>query len=203
MKKNTRLIILSILAVLIVIVLTFGITSAFLKPVVGEDKVVEVNLSSCAKIKLKGTNSSINLKNSHPMSRNRGLQTTPYSFTVSSSCGDTVNFNIYLATLSSNTLDAANIHYILTSKGSKTALVEGTLTGDDASNDFSDNEKTELNTGLGSSCGKIFNLYSSSLTVDDSSSYDLYLYVDENATDNQNESATFAAGVAIKTYNAQ
>ena len=196
MNKNTRLIILSILAVLIVVVLTIGVTRAFLKPVVGEDKVVEVSLSSCAKIKLEGTN-SINLSNSYPMSRNRGLNTTPYTFTVTSSCDEAIGFNLYLATLSTNTLDASNIHYIVTSKDSKTALAEGTLTSD-ISSTFTDTDKTELNAGLGGSYGAIYKLYNSSLTVNGSSSYNLYIYVDESATSYQ--SSTFAAGVAIKSY---
>ena len=61
------------------------------------------------------------------MSRNRGLQTTPYSLTVTSYCDSYVGFNLYIATLSSNTLDASKIHYVLTDKGSKDAIVEGVL----------------------------------------------------------------------------
>lgn len=196
MNKNTRLIILSILAVLIVVVLTIGVTRAFLKPVVGEDKVVEVSISSCAKIKLEGT-SSISLTNTYPMSRNRGLQTTPYTFTVTSACDDSIGFNLYLATLNTNTLAASKIRYILTSKGSKTAIAEGTL-ATDVSSSLSDTDKTELNAGLGGTYGAVYKLYNSSLTVNSSSSYDLYLFVDESVTDNQG--ATFTAGVAIKSY---
>ena len=197
MNKKTRLIILIILAVLIVIVLTIGVTRAFLNPVVDENKVVEVSLSSCAKIKLDGAN-SISLSNTYPMSRNRGLNTTPYTFTVTSACDNTIGFNLYLATLNTNTLDASNIHYIVTSKGSKTALAEGTLTSD-VSSTFTDTDKTELNIGLGGTYGAIYKLYNNSLSVNANASYDLYLYVDESATNSQ--VTTFVAGVAIKSYN--
>ena len=198
MSKKTRIIILSVLAVLIVVVLSASITTAFMKPIDQGGNITEVSLSSCAKIKLEGT-TSIKLANSYPMSRNKGLQTTPYTFTVTSYCDSYVGFNLYLATLSTNTLAASNIHYIITEKGSKEALVEGTLTSslDDASN-FTDTEKTELNTGLSGTYGNIFKLYNNKVPYKGSTTYDLYLFVDENATEYQN--TTFAAGVAIKSY---
>ena len=198
MSKKTRIIILSVLAVLIVVVLSVSITTAFMKPIDQGGNITEVSLSSCAKIKLEGT-TSIKLVNSYPMSRNKGLQTTPYTFTVTSYCDSYVGFNLYLATLSTNTLAASNIHYIITEKGSKEALVEGTLTSslDDASN-FTDTEKTELNTGLSGTYGNIFKLYNNKVPYKGSTTYDLYLFVDENATEYQN--TTFAAGVAVKSY---
>ena len=198
MSKKTRIIILSVLAALIVVVLSVSITTAFMKPIDQGGNITEVSLSSCAKIKLEGT-TSIKLTNSYPMSRNKGLQTTPYTFTVTSYCDTYVGFNLYLATLNTNTLAASNIHYIITEKGSKEALVEGTLTSslDDASN-FTDSEKTELNTGLSGTYGNIFKLYNNKVPYKDSVTYDLYLFVDESATEYQN--TTFAAGVAVKSY---
>ena len=199
MSKNTRVIILSILAVLIVIVLSIGITTAFMKSVEQGGNLTEISLSSCAKIKLTGT-SSINLSNSYSMSRNRGLQTTPYSLTVTSYCDSYVGFNLYIATLNTNTLDASNIHYILTNKGSKEAIVEGILS--EAANgvsDFDDASKTELNTGLKGTYGSIYKIHSTFIPLKGSSEYDLYLFVDENAT-NTTMGKTFSAGVAVKSY---
>ena len=198
MSKKTRIIILSVLSVLIVVVLSVSITTAFMKPIDQGGNITEVSLSSCAKIKLEGT-TSIKLANSYPMSRNKGLQTTPYTFTVTSYCDSYVGFNLYLATLSTNTLAASNIHYIITEKGSKEALVEGTLTSSlDDANNFTDAEKTELNAGLSGTYGNIFKLYNNKVPYKGSATYDLYLFVDENATEYQN--TTFAAGVAVKSY---
>ena len=199
MSKNTRIIILSILAVLIVVVLSIGITTAFMKPVEQGGNLTEISLSSCAKIKLTGT-SSINLSNSYSMSRNRGLQTTPYSLTVTSYCDSYVGFNLYIATLNTNTLTDENIHYILTNKGSKEAIVEGILS--EAANgvsDFDDASKTELNTGLKGTYGSIYKIHSTFIPLKGSSEYDLYLFVDENAT-NTTMNKTFKAGVAVKAY---
>ena len=199
MSKNTRVIILSILAVLIVVVLSIGITTAFMKPVEQGGNLTEISLSSCAKIKLTDT-SSVNLSNSYPMSRNKGLQTTPYSLTVTSYCDSYVGFNLYIATLNTNTLDASNIRYILTSKGSKDVIVEGILSeATDGASDFDDVSKTELNTGLKGTYGSIYKIHSTFIPLKGSSEYDLYLFVDENAT-NTTMGKTFSAGVAVKAY---
>jgi len=199
MSKNTRVIILSILAVLIVVVLSIGITTAFMKPVEQGGNLTEISLSSCAKIKLTGT-SSVNLSNSYPMSRNKGLQTTPYSFNVTSYCDSYVGFNLYIATLNTNTLTDENIHYILTEKGSKTAVVEGILSSaTDGSSDFSDTDKTELNTGLKGTYSKIYKIHNTTVALKGNKQYDLYLFVDESST-NTSMNKTFKAGVAVKAY---
>ena len=199
MNKKTRLIIIGILSIIIVILLSLGLTKAFMKPVEQGGNLTEISLESCAKIKLTGT-SSINLSSSYPMSRNRGLQTTPYSLTVTSYCDSYVGFNLYIATLNTNTLTDENIHYILTEKGSKTAVVEGILSSaTDGSSDFSDTDKTELNTGLKGTYGSIYKIHNTTVDLKGNKQYDLYLFVDESST-NTSMNKTFKAGVAVKAY---
>ena len=197
MDKKTRLIIIGVLSIIIVILLSLGLTKAFMKPVEQGGNLTEISLDSCAKIKLTGT-SSINLSSSYPMSRNRGLQTTPYSLTVTSYCDSYVGFNLYIATINTNTLTDENIHYILTEKGSKTAVVEGILSSaTDGSSDFSTNDKTELNTGLKGTYSKIYKIHNTSVALKGNKQYDLYLFVDETST-NTSMNKTFKAGVAVK-----
>ena len=199
MDKKTRLIIIGILSIIIVILLSLGLTKAFMKPVEQGGNLTEISLESCAKIKLTGT-SSINLSSSYPMSRNRGLQTTPYSLTVTSYCDSYVGFNLYIATLNTNTLTDENIHYILTEKGSKTAVVEGILSSaTDGSSDLSDTDKTELNTGLKGTYGSIYKIHNTTVDLKGNKQYDLYLFVDESST-NTSMNKTFKAGVAVKAY---
>ena len=199
MDKKTRLIIIGVLSIIIVILLSLGLTKAFMKPVEQGGNLTEISLESCAKIKLTGT-SSISLSSSYPMSRNRGLQTTPYSLTVTSYCDSYVGFNLYIATLNTNTLTDENIHYILTEKGSKTAVVEGILsTATDGSSDFSDTDKTELNTGLKGTYSKIYKIHNTTVALKGNKQYDLYLFVDESST-NTSMNKTFKAGVAVKAY---
>ena len=199
MDKKTRLIIIGVLSIIIVILLSLGLTKAFMKPVEQGGNLTEISLESCAKIKLTGT-SSINLSSSYPMSRNRGLQTTPYSLTVTSYCDSYVGFNLYIATLNTNTLTDENIHYILTEKGSKTAVVEGILSSaTDGSSDLSDTDKTELNTGLKGTYGSIYKIHNTTVDLKGNKQYDLYLFVDESST-NTSMKKTFKAGVAVKAY---
>ena len=199
MDKKTRLIIIGILSIIIVILLSLGLTKAFMKPVEQGGNLTEISLDSCAKIKLTGT-SSINLSSSYPMSRNRGLQTTPYSLTVTSYCDSYVGFNLYIATLNTNTLTDENIHYILTEKNSKTAVVEGILsTATNGSSDFSDTDKTELNTGLKGTYSKIYKIHNTTVDLKGNKQYDLYLFVDETST-STSMNKTFKAGVAVKAY---
>ena len=199
MDKKTRLIIIGVLSIIIVILLSLGLTKAFMKPVEQGGNLTEISLESCAKIKLTGT-SSINLSSSYPMSRNRGLQTTPYSLTVTSYCDSYVGFNLYIATLNTNTLTDENIHYILTEKNSKNAVVEGILSSaTDGSSDFSDTDKTELNTGLKGTYGSIYKIHNTTVALKGNKQYDLYLFVDESST-NTSMKKTFKAGVAVKAY---
>lgn len=121
MNKKYKLLILSSLAIILVVILSISTTIAFMKPIEQNGNLTEINLSSCAKIKLIAS-SSVNISNSYPMSRNRGLQTKPYSFTVTSYCDSYVGFNMYIAILEDSTIDLKNVHYIITNKGSKNAL---------------------------------------------------------------------------------
>lgn len=198
MNKNYKLLILGFLAIILVIILSISTTIAFMKPIDNGDNLTSISLSSCAKIKLTST-SSINISNSYPMSRNKGLQTTPYSFTVTSYCDSYVGFNMYIAILEDSTIDLKNVHYIITNKGSKNALQEGLLSDLEAETTFSNNEKTELRTGIKGNFSKIYKMFSGKVPLKGNREYDLYLFIDENAT-NDVMGKVFKAGVAIKSY---
>ena len=201
MKPRTRIILLSIISILIVVTIVLGVTYSFMKADIESSSVTEVSLKSCAKITLKDTDVSINLNNTYPMSKNKALQTTPYTFTVSSSCENYVGFNLYLATLNTNTLDASNIHYIITNNGSKDILAEGILSNaTNAESEFSNEEKTQLNSGINGTYSSIYKLYNASIPLQGEKSYDLYLYVDGSVTNVSTMNKSFKAGIAVKSY---
>ena len=199
MSKRSRIITLVTLSILIFLCLVLGITYAFMRNSIDNNSFTEISLSSCATITLSDEN-SINLSNSYPMSRNKALQTTPYTFTVSGLCEGGVLFNVYVASLANNTLDANNIHYIITNNGSKEPLIEGILgNATDGINDFNDSELKQISTGINGEYGNIYNLYTDSIHFDMEKKYDLYLYVDSSVTsDTMNQ--TFEAGLAIKAF---
>ena len=200
MKKSTKIMIISLVSVIFVLLLVLGITKAFMKPIEQGGNITEVSLNSCAKIKLTST-SNVNLSSSYPMSRNKGLQTTPYKFTVTSYCDSYVGFNLYVATLSTNTIDAKYVRYILTETGTKNVIQEGILSSaTNGVSDFTDTEKTELNTGLKGTYGSIYKIHSENIPLKGTKSYDLYLFLDGDVADNSTMGKTFKAGIAVKSY---
>ena len=201
MEKKTRIILLSVLSILIVICIVLGVTYSFMQANIENNSVTEVNLSSCAKLTLNDTDTSISLTNSYPMSKNKALETTPYTFSLTSSCDGGVGFNIYLATLNSNTLDASNIHYIITNHGSKNILVEGILNdATDGLSDFTSEEQAQLNSGINGTFANIYKIYVNGIYTNETKEYDLYLYIDESVTDPNTMNQTFVAGVAAKSF---
>ena len=199
MKKNTRIILLCVIGVLIIITIVIGVTYSFMRPINETSSETKVSLNACANLTLKDTDTVVELSNSYPMSKNKALQTTPYTFTLTSSCGDRTAYSIYLATLNTNTLADNNIHYILTKSGTKEIITEGILS--DATNalsDFNTNEQNELNTGINGTFSKIYKIYFNGISKDEEQEYDLYLYVDESVTDPSTMNKTFKAGVAAK-----
>ena len=200
MKKSTKIMIISLVSVIFVLLLVLGITKAFMKPIEQGGNITEVSLNSCAKIKLTST-SNVNLSSSYPMSRNKGLQTTPYKFTVTSYCDSYVGFNLYVATLSTNTINAKYVRYILTETGTKNVIQEGILSSaTNGVSDFTDTEKTELNTGLKGTYGSIYKIHSENIPLKGSKSFDIYLFLDGDVADNSTMGKTFKAGVAVKSY---
>ena len=179
--------------------IVLSVTYAFMRPVLETSSITSIDIKSCATITLEDNGESINLNNTHPMSKNRALQTTPYTFTVSSTCESYVGFNLYLATLNTNTLDAANIHYIITNNGSKEVLSEGILS--DATNalsDFNSDEQEQLNNGINGTFSNVYKIYVGNIPYQGEASYDLYLYVDGEVTDAATMGKTFTGGVAVK-----
>ncbi len=201
LKPRTRIILLSVISILIVVTIVLGVTYSFMQANIDSSSVTEVSLSSCAKITLSDTEASIDLSNTSPISKNKALETTPYTFTVTSSCESYVGFNLYLATLNTNTLVDSSIHYIITSQGSKDILAEGILSeATNALSEFTAEEQTQLNNGINGTFGTIYRLYNDSIPLQGEVSYDLYLYVDSDVTDASTMGKTFNAGIAIKSY---
>ena len=201
LKPRTRIILLSVISILIVVTIVLGITYSFMQANIESSSVTEVSLSSCAKITLSDTGASINLNNTNPISKNRALQTTPYTFTVTSSCESYVGFNLYLATLNTNTLVDSSVHYIITRNGSKDILAEGILSeATNALSEFTSDDQNQLNIGINGTFGTIYRLYNDDIPLQGEVSYDLYLYIDSEVTDASTMGKTFNAGIAIKSY---
>ncbi len=198
MKKN---LILYILGVLIFILSIVGLTYAFMKPKVEEkQKSTNISINSCAKVQLKDNGKVINLENTYPMADEKGLETNPYEFIVSSTCEDYIGFNLYLTSLSDNQIADNIIHFAITSK-SKEVLSEGILASQErGETDFNSKELKELNTGIKGTAKNIYKVYSNNIPFQGESTYQLYLWVDKDAS-NETMGQSFKVGLSVKSYN--
>ena len=195
MSKKQKIILLGVISIILIVVLSISVTTSFMKPVKQGGNLTEISLSSCAKIKLIDE-ASIDLSNTYPMTENKAMQTKPYKFTITSYCDSFVGFDVYLATLDTNTLDAKNIKYSL--RGDNFSYGATPLI-DDSSSDFNSTELNELNIGIKGTYKNIYKLASFDLPLKGTSTIELYLYVDENAT-NETMNQIFKGGIVVKAH---
>ena len=198
MNKKWKLIFLGILAVVIVGILSFSFTKAFMKPIEQSSSITKVSLTSCAKIKLT-SESSINLTNSYSMSTNSALKQTPYTFSITSYCDTPVTADIMLFSKSTNTIVDANISYIIAPHGAKEVLYKSVLPDSRYAFDYdlTSAETSEVSAGMGGSVGARNDIYQVAVPNKGTVTLDLYLYVNEDA-DNTTMGKTFEGAVAVK-----
>ncbi len=197
MNKKKTIILLAI-GILVVTILSIGVTYSYMKPKAEkENNQTEIGINNCAKITLKDNNSTINLTNMYPMEEEMGLQTTPYEFTISSTCEEYTGFNLYLLTYSENEIDDNLIRYGITSKND-TVLETNLITKEEAS-DISTKEIEEINQGVNKGYNKIYKIYSNNIPLKGESEYKLHIWIDENAN-NDTMNKNIKLGVIVKGY---
>ena len=67
----------------------------------------------CFSIGYEEQTESINLSNTYPVDDTTGLNSNPYTFTITNTCTINNNYVVTLNTLSTNTLDVSNIKYAI------------------------------------------------------------------------------------------
>ena len=149
----------------------------------------------------EGSNGSINLSATYPMSESDALtRLQPYEFTITNTCtsenaSNPVNYIVTLNTLTSNasTLPLSLLRYKLNE--TSPSVVDGTsgLLGSATPYTFGDSIKTTYD--LDSS----YNLANGSLAPGESITYNLYLWIDESAG-NDVMNQTFNGRVLVYSY---
>ena len=196
-KKKT--IILLIIGILVVTISSIGVTYSYMKNKTSGNKETEIGINNCAKITLKDNNSTINLENMYPMEEEMGLQTTPYEFTVSSTCEEYTGFNLYLTTLTDNGIEDKDIRYAVTDVDDN-VLITDLLTNKEEANDLTEEEIKELEQGLENKRKNTYKVFNNNLYIKEEKTYKLHLWVDENAN-NDTMKQSFKIKVSIKGYN--
>lgn len=134
--------------------------------------------TGCFSTEFSEGSNSINLNNTIPISDEAGKLQTPYEFTIKNTCSVTANFEVALDTLSTTTL-ANNQIKIDINDDTKTLT------------DFSSGTST-IEGALGS-----FVLYTSSLAPEATKTFNLRLWLDENASAETSQNKTYEGKIVI------
>jgi hypothetical protein len=189
-NNKYKKVLLVLLPLIIVLFLTLILTSkAFMKPVVANPAITSVSVSSCGTMTLSEQSSSINLTNAYPMSDNKGLTTTPYTFDVTNTCTTDSTFNVYLVVLTDSTIDESNIKVNLDTTGTS-------LVSDLTKYSLKDNINTQFQTKTGKIVKNTYLLDTKTITQNGTQSFNLRMWLDKNAG-NENMNKTFVAAIAI------
>ena len=192
---------LGILTIMILVTITIGTSYSYYS--IASTQADPNKLSTtCFNVSYtEGSNGSINLSATYPMSESDALtRLQPYEFTITNTCtsenaSNPVNYIVTLNTLTSNasTLPLSLLRYKLNE--TSPSVVDGTsgLLGSATPYTFGDSIKTTYD--LDSS----YNLVTGTLAPGESITYNLYLWIDENAnTDIMNQ--TFTGRVLVYSY---
>lgn len=193
MRKGYK-ITLGVLTIMILVTITIG-TSYSYYSVSDVQENPNTLTSTCFNITYAENSSSINLTNSYPMSEANALGLSPYSFTITNTCGagnQTVNYVVTLNTLTASlsTL-TSSLNYKL-NKTAPTAVVgtTGTLT-----TPYALNPNVKTSEGIDTS----YSLEVGTLAPGEAKTFNLYLWINENAA-NDVMGQSFEGKVLVYSY---
>jgi hypothetical protein len=190
-NNKYKKVLLVLLPLIIVLFLTLILTSkAFMKPILANPAITSVSISTCGTMTLTDQN-PITLANAYPMSDNKGLLSTPYTFTITNSCNEASSFMIYLVVFNDSEIPNNNIKYNLDTTNN-TALISSL-----PERIFSTAIKNQLITKIGkSTISNVYQLDSKSLSAGSSQTFNLRMWLDINAG-NELMNKSFISTVAI------
>ena len=167
MKKSTKISLL-VGGIVIVLIGVIGITFAFFSTG-GSQDTANTFQSGCLNISLTDASASISLSNIYPVTDIEGLDGTSYDFTITNTCNTDANYQINLESLKiANSLSA---DYIKVSLSSDTVGNVISI--------LSDN--TEVTPEVANAY-EAYNLYTGTLTANETKTYHLKLWLDYDAT---------------------
>lgn len=193
MRKGYK-ITLGVLTIMILVTITIG-TSYSYYSVSDVQETPNTLTSTCFNITYEEGTSSINLTNSYPMSEEKALGLTPYTFTITNTCdagNQTVNYVVTLNTLTESPATlTSSLNYKL-NKTAPTAIVGTTGT---LSTPYALNPNVKTEEGIDTS----YSLEVGTLAPKESKTFNLYLWINENA-DNTIMGQNFEGKVLVYSY---
>lgn len=183
---------LAVIAIMMVITVFLG-SSYSLWKITKYQPTANVIETGCFELTFTEQSSSINLTNAYPIKDEKGLKTTPYTFTLKNTCTIDADYIVYLNTLKTTgtKIDDSLIKYSLLKTGDSINVANPLSTASVNSDISSFTYDKELLTS--------YSLATGSLAQNEQVQYNLRLWIDESATTSIN-GYTFEAGIATLAY---
>ena len=159
------------------IVLLIGISYAYWQFVVNQEGTNQVG-STCLSISLEDVTEGIRLEKAYPILDEEGMQTSPYTFTITNTCDTFLSYKVILGVLDETTMNSGYIAAVLDYNQIKT-LPEYT--------------KTEVE-GYKES----YILQTGSLSPRDEVTYNLRLWMDESVTSLDSMNKDFISKIVVR-----
>ena len=192
---------LGILTIMILVTITIGTSYSYYSIASTQENPNEISTTCFDVSYTEGFNGSINLPATYPMSEANALKKLqPYEFTITNTCtsenaSNPINYVVTLNTLTSNVsnLPLSVLRYKLNETSPSAVAGTSGLLGSATPYDFGDSIKTTYDLDAS------YNLATGTLAPGESITYNLYLWIDENAnTDIMNQ--TFTGRVLVYSY---
>lgn len=150
----------------------------------------------CFEISYQEESNTINLENTYPMSDEKGLTLTPYTFTITNTCTAGASYEVTLNTLTTNTMNTSWLKYALYKEGTPkptTGINLGTVTNKNTQTE--ELQIPNLNESLILTSGELNGRIAEDQNGE-SVTYHLYLWMDET-TGNEAMNTTFEGSINI------
>ncbi len=179
-NKKTLIAIISVVAVILVLI---GVTYAYWL-VTKEQQGENVISSACLDISMTGSN-DINLPDQFPMSDEDGMETIPYTFTVTNNCTTSIDYQVNLETLGDSTTSIkASAIKVALNNDIKLLTADGNT--EPTLNDAFESNRLAYGTLAGKSAD----------TTDDEVTYELRLWIDKDAPISE-QNKTFTSKITV------
>ncbi len=187
--KTNKILWLLLSLIVILLVVLFLSTRAFINPVIGDEAITNINVSSCGYFTLNSTTEPINLSNSFPMTDNRGMALDPYSFSIENSCTEAKSFNIYLIVTTDSEISSDKIKVNLSSTETNIIydLDEFTLTSD---------IENQFNLSTGKEIKEVYLLDTNTINPEQVQNFDFRMWLSDEAG-NEVQNKSFYATITV------
>lgn len=204
-KKKTKFLSIAVYILIAIVVLVSGYSFAYWQKEFTQSGISK-STSGCFNVTYQESNSGTSSTGGYPVSDEEGLQTTPYTVTITNTCDTYVKYNIIYNVLSTSTLSPEYVKVgvngvasLLTSHTQTTARISGAksyIVGSGAlkkgaSATVNVNSWMDINTTSEQGYGKVLN---SKITFETSASFDkLYAFIKRQTTSDGLYSVTGAS----------